>query len=342
MLDGRIERVNEVPHIEELNDGSWEMVVLKSYCCTFQDMLGEMFAGSDVDLNYDPLEPTVNNVEVWGYSNAKKLCKHLFVQRAERIVKEGWPAAAAHFAYLLAYLDGLEAAPGTDHDQLSVDDNSDIEPIPDETLVFKPKKIVGVSRTHGIWMFKIQFEKSTLSPEFYDRLRIGGRPASLFAASCFSTAEHDYCVEWEAQWKNNVPDDLWLDLSSMLRKKLVALAAPMDDLLWCADSSVCTINGDGPAYHLCMERDCFECEHAIRNVSNQPHYQDVALQELVGRTHQLEAEADKDSRSKWKKAVEFLATVLQAYEEQHPGDPGEMANAILGLLQEPFQPTVRC
>lgn len=34
ILNTRIETLNELLNVEELNDGSWEMVVLKSYCPT--------------------------------------------------------------------------------------------------------------------------------------------------------------------------------------------------------------------------------------------------------------------------------------------------------------------
>ena len=53
--------------------------MLKSYRHTFRDMLGEIFAGSHVDLNHDPLEPIVNHVKLWDYSTAKELAKYLFV-----------------------------------------------------------------------------------------------------------------------------------------------------------------------------------------------------------------------------------------------------------------------
>jgi len=210
------------------------------------------------------------------------------------------------------------------------DYNDNFETISDQNLVLKSKKIVGISRSHSIWMFKIQFEESILSPEFYDELHIGGLPASSFVASRCSTAENYYRVKWKAQWKDIVPDDLWLGLNSKLGSKLTALASPEDDLLWRADSCTCIIN-DGPAYHLCMEPDCVACEHAIRSTSNQPHHQGVALQEMPSRTNHLEAGVDDNSRSRWRKAREILAITLQNSQEQHPGDLGEIANAILDL-----------
>jgi len=106
ILDTKIGTVNEVASIEELNDGSGEMAVLKSYCPTLQVMLGKILPGSDVDLNYDPTEPTVSEVENLGYNVAKTLCEYLFIKRAERMVKEGWPMAAACYEHLTARING--------------------------------------------------------------------------------------------------------------------------------------------------------------------------------------------------------------------------------------------
>lgn len=100
-LDMSIGTVNEVPNIEELSDESWEICILKSHRRTVQDMLSKKFSGSDVDLYYDPLEPTANDLECWDYDTAKKLRQSWFLQRAIRVVKMGWPAAAACYAYLL-------------------------------------------------------------------------------------------------------------------------------------------------------------------------------------------------------------------------------------------------
>lgn len=69
-------------------------------------MLGKIFPGSDVDLNHDPTEPTVIEVENLGYSAAKTLCEYLFIKRAKRMVKEGWPMAADFHEYLTARING--------------------------------------------------------------------------------------------------------------------------------------------------------------------------------------------------------------------------------------------
>ena len=92
-FNGGTELDNRVPHIEELVDESWELIVLKSYRLSFRERLEEMFAGSKVDLNYDPLEPIVQHVKLWGYGTAKELAEYSFLQRAKRILKDGSPAA---------------------------------------------------------------------------------------------------------------------------------------------------------------------------------------------------------------------------------------------------------
>ena len=106
LLDTTIGAVYEVPSIEKLSDGSLEMVVLKSYCPTLQAMLDKIFPGSNVDLNYDPTEPTVSEVKTLGYNTAKKLCENSFIRRAERMVRHGWPMAANYYAHLTARING--------------------------------------------------------------------------------------------------------------------------------------------------------------------------------------------------------------------------------------------
>ena len=310
MLDGRIGKADIVPHIEQLSDGSWEMVVPRSCCHMLRDMLHEVFAGSDVNLNYDPLEPLAACVELLGYSTARKLSKRLFMQRAERIISDGSPAAA-YFAYRLSIMDT--------RDDPSDDASNDTKTILDEVL--KAKGIAAISRRSGIWMFKIQFYDSTLSPECYNGLQICGLPASAFAASCIGTEGYNYYVEWKSQWQDDIPNELQPDLIDTLLYKLATIASPADTLLWHAESSTCTINGNGPTYHLCTGQDCFDCEHTTRNLSNELHF-----------------EEDDNGKSKWKKAVEFLANVLQVSQEQHSDNQQEMAEAILDLAyyKNPF------
>jgi hypothetical protein len=112
-LDKKIGTVTEVPNIEELSDGSWEICILKSHRRTVQDTLGKTFPGSDVDLYYNPFEPAANDLKIWDYDTAKKLRQHWFFQRAIRVVKKGWPAAAACYAYLLEVMFWTSLGPAT-------------------------------------------------------------------------------------------------------------------------------------------------------------------------------------------------------------------------------------
>jgi Gti1/Pac2 family len=107
-LDTKIGSVSEVPNIEKLNDESWEICILKSHRRTVKDRLCEIFLGSNVELYYDPLEPTASDSEIWGYDMAKTLCKEWFFERAIRVVKEAWPAGAACYAHRLKVMSGLD------------------------------------------------------------------------------------------------------------------------------------------------------------------------------------------------------------------------------------------
>ena len=115
IFDTEIRKMHEVPSIEELGDGSWEMVVLQSHCRALQNRLGRIFPGSNVDLNYDPIEPTASDLKFWrGYDTAKKLRECWFSQRANRMINKAWPAAAAYYAYRLGVMNGLrEGAAGS-------------------------------------------------------------------------------------------------------------------------------------------------------------------------------------------------------------------------------------
>jgi hypothetical protein len=106
-LDTKIGSVSEVPNIEKLNDGSWEICILKSYRRTVKDRLREILLGSNVELYYDPLEPTASDSEIWGYDLAKTLCKEWFFKRAIRVIKEAWPTGAAYYAHRLKVMSRL-------------------------------------------------------------------------------------------------------------------------------------------------------------------------------------------------------------------------------------------
>jgi len=120
IFDTKIGTTHEVASIEELDDGSWEMVVLQSHCRALQDRLGKIFPGSKVDLNYDPVEPVASDLESWGYDRAKKLRERWFSQRAKKMINTAWPAAAASYAHHLGVMKELrEGAAGSNCPQSS-------------------------------------------------------------------------------------------------------------------------------------------------------------------------------------------------------------------------------
>lgn len=115
-LDKIIELIFEMSNIKKLNDELWEICILKSYCLIAQSMLSKMFSDSNIDLHYNPLKPTAQNVKVWGYDKAKKACQQWLFERSIRVVSEGWSVAAAYYSSLLQVMFGLdEAAAGFAH-----------------------------------------------------------------------------------------------------------------------------------------------------------------------------------------------------------------------------------
>ena len=105
LLDTAFE-LQDAPSIEELRDGSLKICVLKSSILTILDTIREILPGSDIDIYYDPFEPTAEDLKVWDYDTAKYLCQRWFVERAERIVRKSWPPARAHYAHYLDAISG--------------------------------------------------------------------------------------------------------------------------------------------------------------------------------------------------------------------------------------------
>jgi hypothetical protein len=106
-LDTEIGTVREVPNVEELHDESWKICILGSHRRTVSDRLSKIFPGSHVDLYYNPLKPTANDLKTWKYDAAKSFLLRRFFQRVIRVIRTGWPAAGACYAYLLEVMLGL-------------------------------------------------------------------------------------------------------------------------------------------------------------------------------------------------------------------------------------------
>ncbi len=106
-FDTKIGTMHEVTSIEELGDGSWEIIVLQSHCRALQDRLGKIFPDSNVDLNYDSVEPAASDLKFWNYDTTNKLREFCFSQRANRMINTAWPAAAAYYAHHLKVMNEL-------------------------------------------------------------------------------------------------------------------------------------------------------------------------------------------------------------------------------------------
>jgi hypothetical protein len=91
---------DKILSIEDLQDGSWELPVHKSYLPMLKDKLREMVSDCIIDPDYDPTEPNAREVEEFGYEMARILSKDKFQERAERMMREALPKAAAFYADL--------------------------------------------------------------------------------------------------------------------------------------------------------------------------------------------------------------------------------------------------
>jgi hypothetical protein len=75
--------------------------VLKSYLSALVDKLGKEFPGSSIDQAYDPYEPGKDEVVRFGHDIAKcrRVCE--FSMRAENMIRDACPEAAAYYSHLL-------------------------------------------------------------------------------------------------------------------------------------------------------------------------------------------------------------------------------------------------
>jgi len=91
----------QVPSALELPDESWEIVVLKLHLPALVDKLGKSFPGSHIDQTYDPYEPSKDEVVRFGSDIAKfrRVCE--FSIRAENMIRDACPEAAAYYSHLL-------------------------------------------------------------------------------------------------------------------------------------------------------------------------------------------------------------------------------------------------
>jgi hypothetical protein len=100
LLNEELLEISLVAGVQELNDESLELVVYKKYLPTLLKKLGKISPGLNVDLNYNPVQPIVDD------EKERALSMHSFLARADIMIKEAWPVAAAYYFCLVNDLVG--------------------------------------------------------------------------------------------------------------------------------------------------------------------------------------------------------------------------------------------
>ncbi|KAL4811666.1 hypothetical protein BDW67DRAFT_189457 [Aspergillus spinulosporus] len=98
---GILRRVANIPSVEWLNDGSWELMVRKKDLPTLQYAISQLFSRGYLVEHYDPLEPTRTGIDCLGLIEARKLAGIWFFTRALRIIKSKKGLAAAYYQSVL-------------------------------------------------------------------------------------------------------------------------------------------------------------------------------------------------------------------------------------------------
>jgi hypothetical protein len=121
-------KLDQVPSVLELPDESWEMVVLKSYLPELENKLAKIFPGCYIDLDYDPAEPSREDIErlyitaknpkpqaksgeIATFIDVEDLKRFYIAAKARKVdassrtaiamIREAWPAAVAYYSCLL-------------------------------------------------------------------------------------------------------------------------------------------------------------------------------------------------------------------------------------------------
>ncbi|KAL3442782.1 hypothetical protein BJX65DRAFT_312549 [Aspergillus insuetus] len=102
-----IRYIADIPSIELLNDGSFELVTRKTDLPTVRVAVRKLFLNARLDEDYDPLKPTGMDVAFWGLLSARKMVGIWFYRRALRIIQTGDMRAAMYYRHLLD-VNGLQ------------------------------------------------------------------------------------------------------------------------------------------------------------------------------------------------------------------------------------------
>lgn len=100
-LDDTIGTISEVASITPLNDGSWELLVLKAYLPFLRNKIRNKYQDMTLDTEYDPVQPSQDDTECWGLDAAKTICLGWCAKRAEERMINSWFTAKIYYAYLL-------------------------------------------------------------------------------------------------------------------------------------------------------------------------------------------------------------------------------------------------
>ncbi|KAH8653947.1 hypothetical protein BGZ60DRAFT_419026 [Tricladium varicosporioides] len=117
----KLAKFDEILSIEELQGGSWELLVRKSYLPRLKGELGKVVPDCNIEPGYDPTEPSAKEVEEFGYRAAKILKTTMFHDRVERIKREPWPRTRAFYSEL-GMRGGREGATGDEGEMAILDD----------------------------------------------------------------------------------------------------------------------------------------------------------------------------------------------------------------------------
>jgi hypothetical protein len=91
---------DEILSVEELQDGSWELPVQKSYLPALTEKLCKVVPDCIIERDYDPTKPNTQEVQSCGYETARAQRTATFDDRVKRMIREAWPKAAAFYADL--------------------------------------------------------------------------------------------------------------------------------------------------------------------------------------------------------------------------------------------------
>ncbi len=74
-----------------MDDETWELLVHPSRRHRLRDYLRHVFPGLRVDPNYNPIEPSAEDVERRGYAEAKRFCPYIHARRAQNMMESDCP-----------------------------------------------------------------------------------------------------------------------------------------------------------------------------------------------------------------------------------------------------------